>query len=216
MHWTDVPNGRWAAYVKFDGKYLSNQFSDHWVESNTVSDHLQLKAEKGSGYYKILFTTGTAYPPRDGDIKLWIYNKHRDPSIDTKDNGQWFIIKVRNEAIKIDPPTILKPEEQQVLALTNIVVNVKDPGNIHVSDYELEWKKKTGDFFLPVSILDQMHKSADNSIGSATIPITQFEHNATYMFRARVKSCNKVVVKPDPQWSGWRHFKVLRKLEINK
>jgi len=216
QHWTDVGNGRWAAYVTFKGRNLSEQFSDHWVESNTVSDHLNLDANKSSGSYKILFTTGTDYPPQDGEIKIWIYNKHRDPSIDTKDNAQWFIIKVRTTSVKIDPPTILKPDEQQVIALKDIVVRVKDPVTARVLDYELEWQKKAGNFFLPIAIIDEIHKSAADNSGSTIIPISKFEHEAVYRFRARVKRSNKVVVKPEPQWSDWRQFKVLRKLTIEK
>lgn len=214
QHWTDVGNGRWAADVTFKGKNLSAPFSDHWVESNSVSDHLNLKAYKGSGFYRILFTTGTDYPPQDGEIKIRIYNKHPDPSIDTKDNGQWFMVKVRNEPVVIDPPTILQPEANQTIALKDITVVLKDPAAIRVMDYELEWKKKAGNFLVPAAIMDGMHKSVDQHTGTMTIPITKFDHEGVYRFRARVKRSTKVVVKPDPQWSGWREFKVLRKLTI--
>ncbi|MEJ2154857.1 MAG: hypothetical protein P8X96_05955, partial [Desulfobacteraceae bacterium] len=215
QHWTDVGNGRWAAYVTFHGKNLTKAFSDHWVESNTVSDDLYLTVYKGRGFYRILFTTGTDFPPQDGEIKLWIYNKHRDPSIDTKGNAQWFIIKVRNVPVRIDPPTITKPEEQQVIALKDVAVTLKDPATVRVIDYELEWQKKAGNFFMPVAILDEIHKSVADKAGTQIIPIEKFDHEGVYRFRARVKRSTRLVVKPDPQWSDWRQFKVLRKLTID-
>lgn len=215
MHWTDTSTGRWAAYVTFKGHNLSVTLTDHWVESNTVSDQLVTSVNgQSDDTYKILIWTPSGNPPQDGQIKLWIYNKHTDPSIDTKGNAQWFNIKVVNEPFIIAPPVIRSPEENQKIMMKDVVIDIKDPQGVRVLTYELEWQRKLGEYWMPVSVVNEMDKNIESDHGTHTVSIQKFENNQRCRFRARVTKSNKQAVKLDPQWSPWREFEVVRQLTL--
>jgi hypothetical protein len=207
-------DARFTAKIAFTGKNIFENTTDFWIESNTVSDYLNTNIDAWNGHCSINFhILRKDLPIKEGEIKLWIYNKHNDPSIDTKHNAQWFIIKVRHEAATIiNPPLIQKPDNKAIFTHEDIKIELIEQTNYGVSGYEVEWKKKAGNFFLPVSIMSYISRDTEFSITSTIIPANKFENNGVYLFRVRVKGeLFQAFLSEDRQWSDWREFKVIRR-----
>jgi hypothetical protein len=206
--------GRWNTEVIFYGKGITKKWSTHWVESNSVSSNMNfIHKVPQDGVYKLFLRAPLDSPPQEGEIKIWIYNKHTDPAIDSRSNGQWFRIQFKHEPFVIAPPIVQLPSEKQKIVKEDVVVTLKDPPGVRGLGYKLEWRQQLGVFWQPISILGSIakHDLAANQV-TRVIPADQFKASGNYQLRVLVDESTESMYKfmPAPEWSAWRTFEVVR------
>jgi hypothetical protein len=210
--WLSYDQKSWQADVYFYGNGISKEWSTHWVEFNSVSSNMIFKNKAdGNGFYH-LFLRSVNSPPQEGEIKIWIYNKHPDPAIDSRSNGQWFRIQVKHEPFVIAPPIVQLPSEKQKIVKEDVVVTLKDPPGVRVLNYRLEWRQQLGVFWQPISILGSIAKDPAATQVTRVIPADQFMASGNYQLRVQVEESTESIrkLKPAPEWSAWRTFEVVR------
>ncbi|MBU4524389.1 MAG: hypothetical protein KUA37_06545 [Desulfomicrobium sp.] len=213
--WDRLHIDTWSTSVIFYGKGISKEWSTHWVESNSVSSDMEFIKDTyhtQDGYYYLKLSTRVDSPPQEGEIKIWIYNKHTDPAIDNRSSGQWFRIQVKHEPFVIAPPIVQLPSEKQKIVKEDVVVTIKDPPGVRGLSYKLEWRQQLGVFWQSISMLESISKEPFDVQVTRVIPADQFKASGNYQLRVLVDESTECIrhIAPAPEWSEWRTFEVVR------
>ncbi len=202
--WSRLDNHQPTLYVrlKFQGKNLG-PLTDVWVDPSPVAPDLKAKVDDDVvPVDSQLVVRLTTVRPTDGEIKLWIYNKHPDGKTDTRNQAQWFKIPVKLELVPLPPPALVTPKEGESYVARDVELTFQ--GQMpYVLD--LQWQQLAGPVWLPVKVVEQFD-TGGGSQRKLTVKRNLLPNDGTYRLRARVSPDDDDNFGRDYVWGEWRRF----------
>lgn len=190
--------------VDFKGKNIG-PLTSFWLDPSVVASDLHGEGgyvTREGGLFEILLSTSQR--PKDGEIKVWIYNRDPNPSVDTRDKAQWVNLQVKTELVPLPPPAILTPAEGESFVMQD--VDIAFQGQMPYV-LEFQWQLQANQVWLPVQVMPEFDTSG-GSVRKLTVQRGLFPNNGTYRLRARISPEEDDQFGKDYVWGAWRVFKI--------